>query len=198
MKFKIDSLVANFTDFARPNLYTVYIVPKRQSSSGVDENFEKLKFLAKSIQTPTLSAGGPIEVQHLNRKYKVAGDPSYEDITMTMLNDMDFTARQYFEEWYSQIHRIFKNGNPNDRWTSIDSEFEIAGGSSEEYMRDIIIEREDRKMNKVMSITLVDAFIVSIDGAELSYDSSDQIEEFTVNISFNNVNIDYSSKASGA
>lgn len=88
----INDFVQNFTIGARANLYQVEIA----------DFDEKLKFVCKAAQVPGKTVG-PIEVKYLSHTIKVAGDPVFDDWTITVLHDEDHAVRTSLDEWQAQI-----------------------------------------------------------------------------------------------
>jgi len=183
--FDIKSLYTNFRDMSRSNLFYVEIKTISKGQGGGDTTdsntkYDMVKFLCKAAQVPTLTAGGAVEVPIMNRKYKLSGDPTFDDISLTIMNDQDYVARKYFEEWFSIIHNIFKT--PNDATSGGDTK--IVSGEAWDYMREVTLHRLDRKMQPIMDVSLHYAFPTSVDSIDLGWENNDQIDEFTVNLSF--------------
>ena len=63
----------------------------------------KVPFLVRAAQLPA-SDLGTIEVPYFGRKVKLAGDRTFGDWTVTVINDEDFLIRNAMEEWSSRIN----------------------------------------------------------------------------------------------
>jgi len=183
-KFNIKDIYANFSDMDRSNLFQVEIQDGDENDSGImsqDFDSARIHFLAKGISLPTIT-NGIIEVALKNRKFKVAGDPTYEDITMTVMGDNLLHSRRYFEEWSSQVNALIKNGSFND---------DIESGNMKEYFKTVRIYKLDRKMQKILTVDLMYAFPSSIDSLELGWENSDTISEFGISIAYSFPRIEY-------
>ena len=88
----IEAFKAAFQYGVRPNLYKMEIF-------GLPE---KLKFLCKATQLPGKNIG-TIEVPYLNQKAKLAGDATFDDLTLTIMLDNDFSVRNEIESWMENI-----------------------------------------------------------------------------------------------
>jgi hypothetical protein len=63
----------------------------------------KVPFMVRAAQIPS-SDLGTIEVPYFGRKVKLAGDRTFSDWTVTVINDEDFLIRNAMEEWSSKIN----------------------------------------------------------------------------------------------
>ena len=64
---------------------------------------ERVEFLVKAAQIPAETFGGPIEVNFRGAKLKLPGERTYEDWTVTVLNDVDFSIRTGMENRMGEI-----------------------------------------------------------------------------------------------
>jgi len=153
MTLSISDFKANFSSGARPNLYRVII----------SELGEGVGFLAKAAQLPS-SVIANIDVPYMGRQLKVAGNRTYEDWTITILNDIDFNIRRALEAWQDVI-----NGHESNE-----------GPTNLSYYRDGRIEQLDQAGNVIYAYELRDIWPTNIAAIELGYDTNDAIEEFQV------------------
>ena len=166
---------------ARPNLFEVVIpsFPAGIGDAWGQEEQRDFKFLCKAAQLPG-STVPAINVPFRGRILKVAGDRTFDDWTVTVLNDESFNIRTAFEQWMNGISKLDDGtgiANPNSYMTdamvrqlgrsaSINSETNNAGeGNSNVVLR---------------TYNFFDIFPTEISAIDLSYDTSDTIEEFTV------------------
>lgn len=68
----------------------------------------KVPFMVRSAQIPE-STLGVIEVPYFGRKVKLAGDRTFGDWTVTVINDEDFLIRNAMEEWSNKINSLQGN-----------------------------------------------------------------------------------------
>ena len=94
----------------RPNLFEVSIptFPSAISeawSAGDDSENGIFKFLCKATSLPASNLGS-IEIPFRGRTLKVAGDRTFDDWTVTIINDEDFKLRTAFERWSNVMSRL--------------------------------------------------------------------------------------------
>lgn len=169
---------------ARPNLFEVKLpnLPTGIKSvqgdvTGSLYDSENFSFLCKSAALPA-SNTNPIEIPFRGRTLKVAGDRTFDVWTVTVINDTDFKHRRAFETWMQNINQYSDHSGLTDP------------GS---YMIDATVLQLGRgPVNKesgqgsggnadvIAQYKFKDIFPTNISAIDLSYDSSDTIEEFTV------------------
>ena len=66
---------------------------------------ERIEFMCKSAAIPG-STLPPIEVPFRGHKLKVAGDRTFEDWTVSIINDVNFTTRTAVEQWMESIQEL--------------------------------------------------------------------------------------------
>ena len=113
MSLRIDDLKAKLTGGgARPNLFKATI----DFPNYAGGNSELTSFLCKAAQMPS-SVIGQIDVPFRGRQLKVAGDRTFENWTITVINEDGFEVRNSFERWQNGINE-HRNGtgilNPAD------------------------------------------------------------------------------------
>ena len=158
---------------ARPNLFEVELTTL---PNGVEWDADKFRYMCKASSLPASNIAA-IDVPFRGRIFKVAGDRTIETWSVTIINDEDFKLRNAFEEWMEQIAKLDNNLGatlPESYMTNA-TVFQLGRGStkSSTYC--------DGNNNAVLKeYEFVDIFPTSISAIDLSYDSSDAIEEFTV------------------
>ena len=165
MSLRVDDLKAKLTGGgARPNLFKATI----NFPNYAGGNSELTSFLCKAAQLPS-SVIGQIDVPFRGRQLKVAGDRTFENWTVTVINEDAFEVRNSFERWANGINE-HRNGtgilNPAD------------------YQADLTIEQLNRQNETIKEIILRGAFPVNVAGIDLSYDTTDTIEEYTVEFAY--------------
>jgi hypothetical protein len=146
---------------ARANLFEVSITfPNTLTGNNADLE----RFMVKAAALPASNIG-PVEVPFRGRILKVAGDRTFDTWTVTVLNDTNFTLRHAFEDWINQINNV-------DTATGL-----ITPAS---YMKEAQVSQLDRDGTVLRIYKLHDVFPSSVSQIDLSAESSDTIEEFTV------------------
>ena len=169
---------------ARPNLFEVTIpsFPTGinlgvQNDGGGTYDAEKFTFLCKAAALPASNIA-PIDVPFRGRIFKVAGDRTFDTWTVTVINDEDFMYRRAFEAWMQNVGQYSDHSgltNPND------------------YMADATVVQLGRALvnqetgtgtggnaNVLAQYKFKDIFPTNISQIDLSYDTAETIEEFTV------------------
>ena len=59
--------------------------------------------MARATDLPGLTIG-TVPVFYMGREIKVPGNPSYQDWSITILNDEDFSIRKTFERWQAALN----------------------------------------------------------------------------------------------
>lgn len=148
---------------ARPNLFRVVMsFPIFSQETG--EESKTLAFLCKGAQLPSALVG-PIEVPFRGRQVKIPGDRTFEEWTITVINDVDFQIRNAFERWSNEINQHRVNNGPNN---------------PQEIMSNARVEQLDNKGDIVKTYEMVGVWPSEVGTIEMSYESTDEIEEFPV------------------
>jgi len=129
-------------------------------------------FLVKSASLPG-TALGTIEIPFRGRRIKVPGDRVFGDWTITLINDNKFQLRNLFELWVNSIQSMQTNIATN--------EFINFAGP---VFTDWTVNQLDRAGKPIKAYTLVGCFPTDISPIDLSYESTDQIEEFSVTLAY--------------
>jgi hypothetical protein len=166
----------------RPNLFECELnFPTDSLPIEINENdlSDKTRFLVKAANLPASNLG-VIDVPFRGRNLKMAGDRTFDPWTITVINDTDFSIRTAFE-----------------RWMNLMNKHEDAAGIIDPalYQKDMFVKQfgrgrvEDGSIpNTKVAIPVLKAyqfygtFPSAISAIDLSYDSSDTIEEFTVDL----------------
>ena len=184
--------MANINDFkaklagggARANQFKVTMPFPGYAQVGGE--IEDLAFLCTSTTIPAMTVGN-VNVPFRGRQIKVAGDRTFAPWSITILNDTDFAIRNAMEEWMQTIAQ-YKDGSG-------------ATGPGE-YMREATVSQLLRDPSATGATAgggtnvnnideqagqyrFYDIWPTNISAIDLSYDSSDVIEEFTVEFQVN-------------
>jgi hypothetical protein len=149
---------------ARSNLFKVIM----NFPAFAGGNTELASFMIKNAQIPEAMVGS-IEVPFRGRKLKVAGDREFANINFTVINDTNFAIRNAFERWIDAISS--NQGN-------------VGLSDPASYTSDVLIQQLDKKQNVVKEYKVVAGFPTNVAAIDLSFDSENQIEEFTVELAY--------------
>ena len=150
---------------ARPNLFEVVLAfPTSVSPVNENEVLQKSRFLVKAAALPA-STIAPVEIPFRGRILKVAGDRTFETWTITVINDTDFMIRSAMEKWMNTINKL-----------------EDASGITNpvDYQSDAVVHQLDRDGSTLRSYKFKSIFPTNISTIDLSYETTDTVEEFTV------------------
>ena len=160
---------------ARPNLFEVELTGL-PTSVALPWQAERFGFLCKAAQMPAQTIAN-IDVPFRGRIFKVAGDRTIENWSITIINDEDFLFRNAFEEWTQQIANLDDNmGSTNPASYMVNAKvYQLGRGSTQ------ASQNNGGDTNVVLKeYEFIDIFPVSVGSIDLSYDSTDTIEEYTV------------------
>ena len=172
---------------ARPNLFEVELTLDGEglgfSLPGYDAT--QMAFLCKAANLPAQNVAS-IDVPFRGRIFKVAGDRTIDTWTITIINDEDFRLRRAMEFWTEQIAALDTNlgaTSPN-AYMAAAKVYQLGRGSKPSSTNN------SGSANAVLAeYEFVDIFPTEVSAIDLSYDSSDTIEEFTVTFQVQSINI---------
>ena len=148
---------------ARPSLFKATVnFPTFVTSANV----ELTSFLCKSAQIPG-STIGTFDVGFRGRKLKMAGDRTFENLSLTIINDAEFDVRKSFEEWMNGI-----NGHQENTGLVDLNDFSV----------DVVVEQLRKDGTTSKRYDFRGCFPLSVAAIDLNYDTADTIEEFTVEL----------------
>ena len=161
---------------ARPNLFEVELttLPPNVVSNWDADIFQ---FMCKAASLPAQNIAN-IDIPFRGRIFKVAGDRTIDTWTITVINDEDFRFRNAFENWTQQIANLDDNmGTTDPSAYMVNAKVYQLGRGSEKSSQSagsgdgnvVLIEYE-----------FIDIFPTSVSAIDLSYDTGDTIEDFTV------------------
>lgn len=168
--------MANIADFkanlqgggARANQFRVVLAFPNYVTGGVVVG-QQAQFLCKSAQLPGATVEN-IPVNYRGRVVNIAGERTFQPWTVTIINDTNFSIRNAMEQWQNGVQNLTSTlGRVNPR----------------DYQVDLSVYQLDRNGATVKEYKFVDAYPTTIGPIELSYDTTNAIEEFTVEFQYN-------------
>ena len=172
---------------ARPNLFEVELTLDGEglgfSLPGYDAT--QMAFLCKAANLPAQNIAS-IDVPFRGRIFKVAGDRTIDTWTITIINDEDFRLRRAMEFWTEQIAALDTNlgaTSPN-AYMAAAKVYQLGRGSSPRST-----DNSGDSNSVLAEYEFVDIFPTEVSAIDLSYDSSDTIEEFTVTFQVQSIRI---------
>ena len=160
---------------ARPNLFEVQLA---NIPGGIAWDGDSFKYMCKAAALPASTIAN-IDVPFRGRIFKVAGDRTIETWSVTVINDESFEIRNEFENWMQHIAKLDTNiGATNPSSYMVDAEvFQLGRGGK------IGKESKSNQGNDsaiLKQYKMEGIFPTNLSGIDLSYDTGDTIEEFTV------------------
>lgn len=162
---------------ARPNLFEVVLAtPDGVVDTNVNDFGIKSRFLVKAAALPASNIA-PISVPFRGRTLKIAGDRTFDEWTVTVINDTDFAIRSSMERWMNSIAKVSDNSgltNPEDYIKDLKiyqlGRAEVAQNT----------QASETDMPILRTYKFHGCFPTNVSQLDLSYDQSDALEEFTV------------------
>ncbi|UTS52004.1 tail tube [Synechococcus phage BUCT-ZZ01] len=151
---------------ARPSLFRVTLQFPGLVAAGAAS--AKSQFLVKASNIPAARIG-QIPVPFQGRTVKFKGDREYDDWNITVINDTDFAIRSALEDWVELMQSGEFNTSPAQ--------------TANLYQTDMTVTQLDQNQLPLRTYKFVNCFPTNVDAINLSYDASNQIEEFGVTFS---------------
>ena len=171
---------------ARPNLFEVQMGKVPALGQDFGDNF---KFMCKAASLPASNIAN-IDVPFRGRIFKVAGDRTIENWTITIINDEDFYFRTIFEAWMNNIVNLENNTGATEPLSYMGNAEVIQLGRNKKKGRDQgqkgtatatkYVDSDGLEVANLARYQFQDIWPVNISAIDLSYENSDQIEEYTV------------------
>jgi len=175
--FNITSFRESLNAGARPNLFRVSLnAPSSvDDPEGILSSSNKFSFLCRSAAIPAYSVG-VIEVPFRGRRIKVPGDRTFAEWTVTVINDDKQGLRKVFDNWMKFINN--PDGEEAIRQAGVQTSNEV------DYRTTVDINhfRSDGTISR--NYKLYDAFPTDVSAIDLSYDTTDAVQEFTVTFQY--------------
>ena len=167
--FHLQNFMAVMKDGARPNqFYCDLSLPAALIGSipngALAEN--RMKFYIKATSIPSMT-NGEIVIPFRGGQYKIPGDKTFGDWSITVVNDTDFVIRDALERWHDLII-----GNVN-RDSAVEDD-------PMAYMSNGTVAQLSRNDTTLKTYLMTGCWPKEIGEIALSSDSENQIEEFTV------------------
>ena len=149
----------------RANLFEVELTfPSGVGVQDENEVLDNARFLVKAAALPS-STVAPIDIPFRGRILKIAGDRTFETWTITVMNDTSFNIRSAFEKWMNYINKLDNGTGETDPAL---------------YQVDAKVNQLDRAGSVLRKYVFKDVFPTNISTIDLSYETTDTIQEFTV------------------
>ena len=158
---------------ARPNLFEVELTTL---PAGISWNSSDFSYMCKAATLPASNIAN-IDIPFRGRIFKVAGDRTIDPWTVTIINDENFNLRNAFEEWTDLIAKLENNMGATDPEAYMVNAkvYQLGRGSTPN------AKSNSGSANSVLKeYEFYNIWPSTVAAIDLSYDSTDTIEDFTV------------------
>jgi T4-like virus tail tube protein gp19 len=171
MAFTVQDFRANLVGSgARPNLFDIQLTFPPAAADGNASRV--LTLVARSASIPS-SKLGTIILPYFGRQLKYPGDRTFDDWTITIINDENFTLRTQFEEWMNALNMHF--ANLRSPLAAIPRGYQV----------DALVKQYAKIGGPVIQqYKLVGAWPSAVSPIDLAWDPSDAVEEFQVTLQY--------------
>ena len=154
-------------DGARPNLFEC----EMSFPAIARADTRKFTFMCRSAQLPGSSIGSVI-VPYFGREVKMAGNRVFQDWTVTIINDEDFSIRNSMERWMDAINSHFGNRRATTFATTLS------------YTTDANVFQFGKTGNRIKNYQFVGMFPIDVAPIDLDWGANDTIEEYAVTFQY--------------
>ena len=158
---------------ARNNLFEVELTTL---PAGISWNASDFSYMCKAATLPASNVAA-IDIPFRGRTFKVAGDRTIDTWTVTIINDESFNLRNAFEEWTDLIAKLDNNlGATDPEAYMVNAKvYQLGRGSTPNS------KSNSGTANSVLKeYEFYNIWPSTVAAIDLSYDSTDSIEDFTV------------------
>lgn len=167
MAFNINDIKSQLTfGGAKSSLFQVQITNPVNGLGDI-----KTPFMVQAAALPE-STLGTIEVPYFGRKVKLAGDRTFAEWTVTIINDEDFVIRNAMEEWMANINA--HQGNTR----------QFNSASPGEYKSQAQIIQYSKSGDPIREYTFNGLFPTSVAAITMDWNNTDDIERFDVTFQY--------------
>ena len=147
-----------------------------QTAKDANADVEKLKAdlqaaMAKAAQLPG-STVGQIPMYYFGREVRFAGNRSFTDWTLQIINDEDFAIRNAMERWMNNINS--HAGNTRNNTSALPSNYSV----------DAEVIQYGKTGKELKRYKFVGLFPLDLAPIDLDWGSNDTIEEFSVTFAY--------------
>jgi uncharacterized protein YlzI (FlbEa/FlbD family) len=153
---------------ARPSLFEVKISPANIGEINADA-IQKFTFTCRASEVPAATID-PVNVPYFGRQIKLAGDRTFADWTVTVMNDEDYIVRDMFENWSNKINQFVEN-----KKMVIGNDYKST---------DAFVTHYSKGGDEIRSYQFVGIFPTTISNMALDWDNTNAIQTFDVTFSY--------------
>jgi len=178
MAFNVDVFRSNLSgDGARPNLFQVSMT--LPTFAGTFSAGQKLTFMCTSASLPGSTIGQVSGLYYFGREVKIAGNRTYQDWSIQIINDEDFLIRNALEKWHYNI-----NGPTNNQRSPNAITTTSGIGSSGYAVNASVLQFAKTGGSPIKRYDFVGLWPTDLAPIELAWGTNDSIEEFGVTFAY--------------
>jgi len=153
---------------ARPSLFQVTLGIPPVISGIVPDSISKFTFTCRASSAPA-SIIGNVDVGYYGRTIKLAGDRTFNDWSVSVMNDEDFLVRDTFEAWHNNINSIISN---------------LKLVSNNDYKGNATIEQFSKTGNVIKAYNIWGLFPLNVGEMGLDWSTTNQVQTFDVTFAY--------------
>lgn len=171
MSFNINDFKNNGLKFggARASLFKVIITRPPAIISTTNEFIPQIEFLCQAASIPA-STVASFEVPYFGRKIKLAGDRTFADWNVTIMNDENFGVRDFFEEWSQNL-----NSNEKNIKLVRNNDYKVADAAVIQY---------SKTGTEIAAYNFTGLFPTEISAMEVNWDATNSVQTFNVTLAY--------------
>ena len=159
---------------ARANLFDVTISGGGATANLLATGVAEFIFSCKAAQIPAMAVG-VVEVPYFGRVVKVPGNKTFDNWSVTIINDEGFLVRNGMEKWVASMGSHIGNVQ-SAASTNLTSA--LYGDATVQHYG------KAGPTSKIAEYKFVNIFPVSVSEIALGWDANDAIEEYTVEFAY--------------
>lgn len=176
MAFSIDTFKSALAlGGARPSLFEVQFT-FNPGNDIITEGLAKAPFMVRSANIPASNLGS-FPVPYFGRQIKLAGDRTFDDWQVVVINDEDFAVRAAFEEW----SKLINSHEPN--LASLRPGRGTPTGNTG-YKANAVVRQYSKTGATIRTYQFIGMYPTIISDIALGWGEVDQIEEFAVQFAY--------------
>lgn len=174
--FSLNSFRAQITgDGARPNLFQMNLPFPIGLAGDLGLAQEKLSFFCHTSQLPGETIGS-VPTFYYGREIKLPGNKTFQDLTLTIINDEDMVVRNTFERWMGKINS--HSGNFRDpAFLQADGGYAVDGYITQ-------FSKAGPPPTPLRTYKFIGCWPMDLSPIDVSFSANDTLEEFTVTLAY--------------
>jgi len=171
MAFNVNEFISRGLEYggARPSLFEVQMGQPPGIQFDAD-SVQKLSFMCQAAQLPAASMSS-IEIPYFGRKIKVAGERSFDNWTLSIMNDEDFKVRALFEKWSNALN-------------SLETNLRGGGLGAENYKADLDVIQYAKDGEVIRAYTVIGAFPTDVSSIDVNWSSTGTVQTFSATLAY--------------